>query len=203
MKSGVSELEKLNDPRDEVFLCEIPKLVYLDIGRDCSCSVTCVDPRKRNKMDSVEVKKALDILAKGGVKRIIFKGDYFYRQEGLFDISMYAGGLGLDPWFFLNGKIMGFFEREKENGDRLIEFRSEDFIEKRVAFLGTDMCGAGKLSCYINSCGSVSPCPNIPFRGGNIKEKDLIDIWKNDLFMNRFRYRSNDLPICENCELYF
>lgn len=180
---------------------EVPLLVYFDIGRVCSCSVICTDNRRRQMVGTVDVRGTLKSLADYGVETFIFRGDYFYRQDDIFKISMHAADLHLNAYFFVNGNLVRLIDGGKENGRRFIEFQTENYIEKRSSLLG-DICGAGKLFCYINSCGSVSPCPNLPFRGGNVKEDDFLDIWKNDPSMNRFRNCLNCPPICESCGLY-
>jgi mycofactocin radical SAM maturase len=56
--------------------------------------------------------------------------------------------------------------------------------------LGLDMCGACKMTCCIDPSGSVFPCAfmqDMPFCGGNLREKTLKDIWDNAAAFNRFR----------------
>ena len=202
MKTDTSGLKDFSSLNGELVSYDVPLLVYFDIGRVCSCSVMCTDTCRKYAVGAVNVNKVLNVLAEGGVRRVIFKGDYFYRQEGIFELSIYADGLGIESWFYVNGNIVRFLDNGSEGGSRAIEFRSEIFTDKRAEFLGTDRCGAGKLSCYINSCGSVSPCPVIPFRGGSVEEDDFLNIWKYDPLMNRFRFRSDPPPICEGCKLY-
>ena len=202
MKMHTSDLKGLSCFDGELLSLEVPLLVYFDIGRSCSCNVMCTDNRMRQAVGAVDIKMALEALAKGGVKRVIFRGDYFYRQDGIFELSMYGDSLGLESWFFVNGKIIGFHDEGIEDGERSIAFMSDDFMNKRAELFGTDMCGAGRLSCYINSCGSISLCPDLPLRVGNIREDDFFDVWRNSAVLSRFRRRLDYPPACKGCELY-
>ena len=56
--------------------------------------------------------------------------------------------------------------------------------------LGLDMCGACKLTACIDPCGNVFPCAfmqDMPFCGGNLREKTFKDIWDNAPSFIRFR----------------
>jgi mycofactocin radical SAM maturase len=56
--------------------------------------------------------------------------------------------------------------------------------------LGLDMCGACKMTCCIDPSGNVFPCAflqDMPFSGGNLREKSFKDIWDNAPAFHRFR----------------
>jgi mycofactocin biosynthetic radical S-adenosylmethionine protein MftC len=56
--------------------------------------------------------------------------------------------------------------------------------------LGLDMCGACKMTCCIDTDGSVFPCAfmQVPdFCGGNLRETGFKDIWNNSPAFNAFR----------------
>ena len=56
--------------------------------------------------------------------------------------------------------------------------------------LGLDMCGACKMTCCINPCGSVYPCAFMQeseFCGGNLRTTSFKDIWDNSVAFNYFR----------------
>ena len=56
--------------------------------------------------------------------------------------------------------------------------------------LGLDMCGACKLTCCINPCGSVYPCAFMQeeeFCGGNLRETSFKEIWDKSAIFQYFR----------------
>ena len=66
--------------------------------------------------------------------------------------------------------------------------------------LGLDMCGACKMTCCIDPCGSVYPCAFMQvseFCGGNLRETSFQDIWDNSA---AFRYfRQLEPESCRKC----
>ena len=66
-------------------------------------------------------------------------------------------------------------------------------------------CSAGHSSCNITSSGWVIPCSELfDFRGGNIREQDILDIWKHSENFERIRHLSDvsidEIPYCRNCD---
>ncbi len=56
--------------------------------------------------------------------------------------------------------------------------------------LGLDMCGACKMTCCIDPCGSVYPCAFMQeseFCGGSLRNASFKDIWDNSVAFNYFR----------------
>lgn len=65
-------------------------------------------------------------------------------------------------------------------------------------------CSAGHTSCNITASGWVIPCSELfDFKGGNIKEQDILDIWKNSENFEKIRQlsdiSSDQIPYCRNC----
>ena len=65
-------------------------------------------------------------------------------------------------------------------------------------------CSAAHSSCSITSSGWVAPCSELyDFKGGNIKEQDILDIWRNSENFEKIRNLSNissdQIPWCRNC----
>jgi mycofactocin radical SAM maturase len=66
--------------------------------------------------------------------------------------------------------------------------------------LGLDMCGACKMTCCIDPSGNVFPCAfmqDMPFCGGNLREKSFKEIWDNAPAFLRFR--SLEPFACRTC----
>ena len=68
-----------------------------------------------------------------------------------------------------------------------------------------DGCGAASTSCTITSIGDVIPCEGLSmFRGGNIREHDLLHIWNNSTKFKMIRDLSkiamNQAPYCKDCK---
>lgn len=66
-------------------------------------------------------------------------------------------------------------------------------------------CGAAPTSCVIDAAGDVIPCEGFPmFAGGNIRSRDLMEIWNNSETFNKIRELSNitmdRVPYCMNCD---
>lgn len=66
--------------------------------------------------------------------------------------------------------------------------------------MGLDMCGACKMTACIDPGGSVYPCAflqDLPFRGGNLREKTFKEIWDNaEPFL---RLRNLEPSACRAC----
>jgi radical SAM protein with 4Fe4S-binding SPASM domain len=66
-------------------------------------------------------------------------------------------------------------------------------------------CSAGHSSCNITSNGWVIPCSELfVFRGGNIRDQDILDIWKYSEAFAKIRdlsdVSSDQIPYCKNCQ---
>lgn len=69
-------------------------------------------------------------------------------------------------------------------------------------------CGAASTSCTISPTGDVIPCEGLAdFSGGNIREHDLLDIWRNSenfkIIRNLATVPMNQTPNCKNCKYIF
>ena len=64
-------------------------------------------------------------------------------------------------------------------------------------------CFAGKESMCIDACGNVKPCSHFPekFICGNIKEKNLSEIWANSPILEQFRSFQGNTE-CLSCHSY-
>jgi radical SAM protein with 4Fe4S-binding SPASM domain len=60
-------------------------------------------------------------------------------------------------------------------------------------------CGAGRLYCGMEPNGDVEPCVFIPIKVGNIREKSLVDIWRNSPILKQIRSR-DAFKGCGECE---
>ena len=70
-------------------------------------------------------------------------------------------------------------------GDSFFSISGEDRRE-----LGLNMCGACKMTCCIDPCGSVYPCAFLQeneFCAGNLKETSFKEIWDSALIFQYFR----------------
>lgn len=69
----------------------------------------------------------------------------------------------------------------------------------------TDGCGAAKTSCAITATGDVIPCEGLTDSiGGNIRQRDLMDIWTHSESLKRIRELA-DIPMtqtshCKDCK---
>jgi radical SAM protein with 4Fe4S-binding SPASM domain len=66
-------------------------------------------------------------------------------------------------------------------------------------------CSAAHSSCNITSGGWVVPCSELyDFKGGNIREKDILDIWRYSENFAKIRnlsdISSDQIPWCRNCD---
>ena len=66
-------------------------------------------------------------------------------------------------------------------------------------------CSAVHSSCNITSNGWVIPCSGLfDFKAGNIREQDILDIWRNSKIFKRIRNLSDisidQIPYCRNCK---
>lgn len=66
-------------------------------------------------------------------------------------------------------------------------------------------CSAAHSSCNITSSGWVIPCSELfDFKAGNIREHDIIDIWRDSETFKRIRDLCNvsmdQIPYCKDCE---
>jgi radical SAM protein with 4Fe4S-binding SPASM domain len=67
------------------------------------------------------------------------------------------------------------------------------------------VCSAGHSSCNITAGGWVIPCSELfDFKGGNVREKDILEIWKNSENFEKIRRLANistgEIPYCRNCD---
>lgn len=75
-------------------------------------------------------------------------------------------------------------------------------FEPNVYTLKEKGCLAGREYCLIGPCGDVYPCPYLPLRVGNIREKNFSQIWNDNPIFNTLR--RNDLKgKCARCEFAF
>lgn len=74
--------------------------------------------------------------------------------------------------------------------------------EKTTSSSGNEpFCGAGSTSIAINCVGDIVPCVVFPKVMGNIREKPIIDIWKNNNKWDIIRhFKKNDFFLCNTCE---
>ncbi len=64
------------------------------------------------------------------------------------------------------------------------------------------MCGCAKTVCGIGAYGDVFPCIGSPVPSGNIRDKSLLEIWKNSPTLERIRgYKQEDFKECLKCPL--
>ena len=66
--------------------------------------------------------------------------------------------------------------------------------------LGLDMCGAGKMTCCIDPCGSIYPCAFLQvteFYAGNIRLADFKEIWDSSPVFQKFRQL--EPAACRHC----
>lgn len=66
-------------------------------------------------------------------------------------------------------------------------------------------CSSAHSSCNITPGGWVVPCSELyDFKGGNIREQDILDIWRNSENFEKIRNLSNissdQIPWCRNCD---
>jgi len=71
-----------------------------------------------------------------------------------------------------------------------------------------DGCGAASTSCAIAADGAVIPCEGLSmFKGGNIKEQDLSEIWNDSENFKTIRNLSNvsmdQTPHCKECKYIY
>ncbi|MCP5102374.1 MAG: radical SAM protein [bacterium] len=71
-----------------------------------------------------------------------------------------------------------------------------------------DGCGAASTSCTITSTGDVIPCEGLAdFIGGNIKDRDLSDIWNNSEKLKTIRdlgkISMDRVPHCKDCKYIY
>ncbi len=69
-------------------------------------------------------------------------------------------------------------------------------------------CSAAETSCVITPTGDVVPCEGfLTFKGGNIKEKDLYDIWNDSENFKTIRKLSkismDQTPYCKDCKYIY
>lgn len=65
---------------------------------------------------------------------------------------------------------------------------------------GMTLCAAGHTYCYIDSVGTVHPCPSYQRPAGNIREQPFGDIWFGSDFFKKLRNtKYGDLAGCGGC----
>ena len=64
-------------------------------------------------------------------------------------------------------------------------------------------CGAGRLYCAIEPNGDVRPCVFLPITVGNVREKNLKEIWHESELLKKLRNRSDLGGYCGDCEYKF
>ncbi|MCA8939916.1 MAG: SPASM domain-containing protein, partial [Planctomycetes bacterium] len=64
----------------------------------------------------------------------------------------------------------------------------------------THLCAAGHTYCYIDSVGTVHPCPSYQRPIGSIREQSFAEIWQDSNFLARLRAMTHGkLKGCEGC----
>jgi SynChlorMet cassette radical SAM/SPASM protein ScmE len=71
-----------------------------------------------------------------------------------------------------------------------------------------DGCGAASTSCVITPIGDMVPCEGfLDFKGGSIKERDLLEIWEDSENFKRIRELSktsmDQVPYCKDCKYIY
>jgi radical SAM protein with 4Fe4S-binding SPASM domain len=61
-------------------------------------------------------------------------------------------------------------------------------------------CEAGLFGLFIDVDGSITPCPYMPLKIGNIKDDNVHDIWKNSEVLNQLRDKNNLHEPCFSCD---
>jgi len=61
-------------------------------------------------------------------------------------------------------------------------------------------CEAGFFGLYIDTDGTITPCPYMPLKIGNIFKDNFHNIWTHSSILNLIRDRSNLKGTCKNCE---
>ena len=65
---------------------------------------------------------------------------------------------------------------------------------------GGTLCAAGHTFCYIDSFGTVHPCPSFQRPAGNIREQSFSEIWYGSEFLKRLREtKFGDIEGCSGC----
>lgn len=77
-------------------------------------------------------------------------------------------------------------------------------LEEIKSKYGTDQviagCGAGITMCHISNVGNVFPCSTLPISAGNIRHKNLKEIWqKGEIFLKLREGRSKLKGKCGKC----
>ncbi len=61
-------------------------------------------------------------------------------------------------------------------------------------------CSAGHTACYVSPYGDVYPCVQFPYKVGNVREQNFVDIWQASPELNDVRsIRVSDLDGCSSC----
>ena len=76
---------------------------------------------------------------------------------------------------------------------QLLKGRADNLSE----FIGG--CGAGRLYCALEPNGDVQPCVFIPIKVGNLREKNLKEIWEDSPVLKQLRNR-DEYKGCGNCK---
>lgn len=66
-----------------------------------------------------------------------------------------------------------------------------------------EVCNLGRTGCAISPFGEVYPTLGFPWAAGNVRERPLLEIWREAPLFRRLRaVRVKDLPICSGCEKF-
>jgi len=95
---------------------------------------------------------------------------------------------------------LGFYYRLPKNYKYCLE--NPGHFEKRHLKQG---CSAGSTSLTITETGYVIPCEGFPtLRCGNVRQQNLMDIWKESVNMKKIRDLANvsldETPYCKKCK---
>jgi len=63
-------------------------------------------------------------------------------------------------------------------------------------------CPTARWACHISNNGDLHPCHLLPFKLGNLKQENFVDIWfnKNNKVLNDLRDRTLLKGNCKNCK---
>ncbi len=98
---------------------------------------------------------------------------------------------------------MGFYYHLPQSYE-FFKQNPQDFKIKHLK----DGCGAASTSVTITSTGDVIPCEGLSdFKGGNIREQDLLETWNNSGNFKKIRELANIAmdrnPYCKGCKFIF
>lgn len=100
----------------------------------------------------------------------------------------------------------------RQNSQYQKMMRNSTFANQIMGIAGgikSHYCGIGtNRALYVRADGSIYPCPDTAmpqFRLGNVRDKQLFDIWENSLLLQELRQLDVDSmnPICAQCDVRY